>query len=37
MLNRITVYSFDTAHCRALRVRRACRHIMRAMHTGYTE
>jgi hypothetical protein len=36
MLYQITAYSFDTARCRALRMRRTCRHIMHVMHTGYT-
>jgi len=37
MLYRNTAYSFDTVRCRALRVRRTCRHFMLVMHTGYTE
>jgi len=36
MLYQITAYSFDTARCRALSMRRTCRHIMHVMHTGYS-
>jgi hypothetical protein len=37
MLYRYTAYSSIVARWHPLRVRRACRHIMRIMNTDYTE